>query len=124
VFWLGPAIGGFPVGFGFIFLYNAANNCLVDSYQHQAASALAAKTFLRSLWGAGCVLFTIQMYHHLGYEWAGTLLAFIGLLCCIIPYIFYFYGAKIRKWSKFAYSGDDEENTSGVKETESEEELR
>ena len=24
--WVGPALGGFPVGFGFIFLYNAANN--------------------------------------------------------------------------------------------------
>lgn len=26
--WIGPAIGGFPVGFGFIFLYNSANNYL------------------------------------------------------------------------------------------------
>lgn len=69
VHWLGPAMGGFPVGFGFIFLYNAANNYLVDSYQHQAASALAAKTCLRSFWGAGVVLFTIQMYHRLGYQW-------------------------------------------------------
>jgi multidrug resistance protein len=42
--WVGPALGGAPVGFGFIFLYNSANNYLVDSYQHLAASALAAKT--------------------------------------------------------------------------------
>ncbi|TKA69081.1 hypothetical protein B0A49_06621 [Cryomyces minteri] len=59
--WVGPALGGFPVGFGFIFLYNSANNYLVDSYQHQAASALAAKTFLRSFWGAATVLFTGQI---------------------------------------------------------------
>lgn len=26
--WIGPAIGGFPVGFGFIFLYNSCNNYL------------------------------------------------------------------------------------------------
>lgn len=26
--WIGPTIGGFPVGFGFIFLYNSANNYL------------------------------------------------------------------------------------------------
>jgi multidrug resistance protein len=113
VHWLGPALGGFPVGFGFIFLYNAANNYLVDSYQHQAASALAAKTCLRSFWGAGVVLFTIQMYHRLGYQWAGTLLAFIGLACCAIPYVFFFFGARIRKFSRFAYSGDDEENVNG-----------
>jgi multidrug resistance protein len=108
--WAGPAIGGFPVGFGFIFLYNAANNYLVDSYQHQAASALAAKTFLRSFWGAGVVLFTTQMYRRLGYQWASSLLAFISLACCAIPYVFYFYGARIRTHSKYAYSGDDEEN--------------
>ena len=113
VHWLGPAMGGFPVGFGFIFLYNAANNYLVDSYQHQAASALAAKTFLRSFWGASVVLFTIQMYHRLGFQWAGTLLAFIGLACCAIPFVFYFFGARIRRFSRFAYSGDDEENANG-----------
>ena len=107
-------MGGFPVGFGFILLYNSANNYLVDSYQHQAASALAAKTFLRSFWGAGCVLFTIQMYHTLGYEWAGSLLAFISLACCAIPYVFYFKGAAIRRKSHYAYAGDEETNTKGA----------
>jgi hypothetical protein len=107
--WAGPAFGGFPVGFGFIFLYNSANNYLVDSYQHQAASALAAKTCIRSFWGAGVVLFTVQMYHRLDYQWASSLLAFISLACCAIPYVFYFFGARIRKRSKYAYSGDDEE---------------
>lgn len=28
IHWFGPAVGGFPVGFGFIFLYNSANNYL------------------------------------------------------------------------------------------------
>lgn len=109
VHWIGPAIGGFPVGFGFIFLYNSANNYLVDTYQHQAASALAAKTFLRSFWGAGCVLFTEQMYHRLGYQWASSLIAFLALACCAIPYVFWFYGARIRAYSKYAYHEHDED---------------
>lgn len=109
--WIGPAIGGFPVGFGFIFLYNSANNYLVDSYQHQAASALAAKTFLRSFWGAAVVLFTEQMYDRLGDQWASSLLGFIGIGCCAIPYVFYFKGAAIRAHSHYAYGGDDEENS-------------
>jgi hypothetical protein len=107
--WVGPALGGWPVGFGFIFLYNSANNYLVDSYQHQAASALAAKTCLRSFWGASVVLFTVQMYKRLGYQWASSLLAFISLGCCAIPFVFFFFGARIRRMSKYAYSGDDEE---------------
>lgn len=112
--WAGPAMGGFPVGFGFIFLYNSMNNYLVDSYQHQAASALAAKTCLRSFWGAAVVLFTIQMYHRLGYQWAGSVIAFISLGCCAIPFVFYFKGAEIRKRSRFAYAGDEEDGRKGV----------
>ncbi len=110
VSWAGPAFAGFPVGFGFIFLYNSANNYLVDSYQHQAASALAAKTCLRSFWGAATVLFTAQMYNKLGYQWASSLLAFIALACCGIPFLFYFYGAKIRAKSKYAYGGESIED--------------
>ncbi|EAS30990.3 multidrug resistance protein [Coccidioides immitis RS] len=110
IHWIGPAMGGFPVGFGFIFLYNSCNNYLVDTYQHQAASALAAKTFLRSMWGASVVLFTNQMYNRMGYQWASTFLAFLALACCAIPYVFYFKGEAIRRYSKFAYAGDEEES--------------
>lgn len=105
----GPMMGGWPVGFGFIFLYNSANNYLVDTYQHQAASALAAKTCIRSFWGASVVLFTEQMYSRLGYQWASSLLAFIALACCLIPYVFYFKGAAIRKHSKYAFADDEDE---------------
>jgi len=109
--WVGPSLAGFAVGFGFIFLYNSANNYLVDSYQHQAASALAAKTCLRSFWGAGVVLFTLQMYDRLGDQWASSLLGFISLACCAIPFLFWKYGAKIRTRSRFAYSAEDEVTT-------------
>jgi len=107
--WAGPALGGLPVGIGIVFIYNSTNNYIVDSYQHLAASALAAKTFMRSMYGAGVVLFTTQMYHNLGYQWAGTLVAFLGLACCPIPFLFYKYGAAIRKRSKYAYSGEAQE---------------
>ncbi|KEF57653.1 uncharacterized protein A1O9_05571 [Exophiala aquamarina CBS 119918] len=105
----GPMMGGWPVGFGFIFLYNSANNYLVDTYQHQAASALAAKTCIRSFWGASVVLFTEQMYDRLGYQWASSLLAFIALACCLIPFVFYFKGAAIRKHSRYAFADDGDE---------------
>lgn len=102
--WAGPCFSGLACGFGFNCLYNPANNYIVDSYQHYAASALAAKTFVRSLWGACVPLFTIQMYHRLGYEWASSLMAFISLACCAIPFLFYIFGARIREKSRYAYS--------------------
>lgn len=110
VSWAGPCFSGFGAGIGFCTLYNPANNYIVDSYQHYAASALAAKTFVRSIWGACVPLFTIQMYHRLGYEWATSLMAFISLACCLIPYLFFYYGARIRKFSRYAYSPDPKDS--------------
>lgn len=60
------------------------------------------------MWGAGSVLFTEQMFHRLGYQWASSLLAFLALACCAIPYVFYFRGAAIRRYSHFAYAEDEE----------------
>ncbi|CDK27895.1 unnamed protein product [Kuraishia capsulata CBS 1993] len=118
--WAGPCFSGFACGVGFNMLYNPANNYIVDSYQHYAASALAAKTFVRSLWGASVPLFTIQMYHRLGYEWASSLMAFISLACCAIPFGFYFYGAKIRTWSKYAYSPELESDAKPLEKAQTE----
>ncbi|EGV64916.1 Synaptic vesicle transporter SVOP [Yamadazyma tenuis] len=107
--WAGPCFSGFATGFGFTTLYNPANNYIVDSYQHYAASALAAKTFVRSIWGAAVPLFTIQMYHKLGYQWATSLMAFISLACCIIPFLFFYFGARIRAFSRYAYSPEKDQ---------------
>uniref|UniRef100_A0A7S0V6R9 Major facilitator superfamily (MFS) profile domain-containing protein n=1 Tax=Polytomella parva TaxID=51329 RepID=A0A7S0V6R9_9CHLO len=100
--WVGPVLAGFPCGLGFCNLFNSGVNYLVDVYHEVAASALAAQTFVRSLWGAGVTLFTLQMYHRLGYQWASSLIAFLSLVCCLIPYIFYFWGERIRSYSHFA----------------------
>jgi hypothetical protein len=60
------------------------------------------------------VLFTAQMYDRLGYQWATSLLAFIALACCAIPFVFYYWGARIRQRSKYAFAepekGDEEKN--------------
>lgn len=69
------------------------------------------------------MLFTNQMYRRLGDQWASSLLAFIALACCAIPFIFYKYGATIRKRSKYAYSGDDEENLDTAQERANSAEL-
>lgn len=43
------------------------------------ASALSAKTVIRSGAGAAMPLFMVAMFHNLGNEWAATLLAFLAL---------------------------------------------
>jgi hypothetical protein len=64
------------------------------------------------MWGASTVLFTEQMYSRLGYQWASSLLAFIALACCAIPYVFFYKGEAIRRFSKYAFADDEEQ---GVK---------
>ena len=96
IIWVGPASSGIAFGYGMVLVYFSCNNYIIDSYQNYAASALAAKVFLRSGGGAAFPLFITQMYHRLGLQWASWLLAFIGLAMVLIPYSFYKFGAKIR----------------------------
>lgn len=45
---MGPAVAGALFGFSLILVYVAANSYIVDSYSDYAASAVAAKTLMRS----------------------------------------------------------------------------
>lgn len=96
IIWVGPASSGIAFGFGMVLCYYAVNNYLIDAYQKYPASALAAKVFLRSGGGAAFPLFITQMYDRLGLQWASWLLAFIGLGMVLIPFVFYFFGIKLR----------------------------
>jgi MFS family permease len=96
IIWVGPASSGIAFGFGMVLCYYSVNNYIIDSYQKYAASALAAKVFLRSGGGAAFPLFTTQMYDRLGLQWASWLLAFIGVGMVLIPFCFYIFGARVR----------------------------
>jgi len=77
-------------------------NYIIDAYLLFAASAIAANTMLRSIAGAGFPLFSQYMFNALGINWAGTLLGCVAVVLAPIPVIFYIYGPRIRKKSKFA----------------------
>lgn len=107
VHWSGALVAGIPTGASFVMIYISANSYLVDCYPKVAASALAAKTLLRSLCGAAVPLFVNQMFHKMHNQWAFTLIAFVSVGMGPIPFFFYKFGPKMRAQSKFA-SGDDE----------------
>jgi multidrug resistance protein len=96
IIWVGPASSGIAFGFGMVLCYYSVNNYIIDSYQKYAASALAAKVFLRSGGGGAFPLFTTQMYDRLGLQWASWLLAFLGVGMILIPFCFYIFGARVR----------------------------
>jgi hypothetical protein len=100
--WVGPASSGLPFGFGMVVIYFSANAYLIDAFPQYVASALAAKTVVRSGAGAAMPLFITAMFHNLGNDWAASLLAFISLAMVPIPFVFFWKGKAIRARSKRA----------------------
>ncbi|RAH42142.1 MFS transporter [Aspergillus brunneoviolaceus CBS 621.78] len=101
--WICPCIGAVFMGFGFFTIFQAALNYLIDTFQAVSASAVAANTFMRSLF-AGCFpLFANIMFTKMGVPWAASVLGFVAVALIPIPYLFYIYGKRIRargKWSR------------------------
>ena len=55
------------IGFGFFTIFQAALNYLIDTFSRYAASAIAANTFLRSIFAASFPLFaTPSTFNHFG----------------------------------------------------------
>jgi hypothetical protein len=101
IFWLVPLIGAAFMGFGFFTIFQAALNYLIDTFQKYAASAVAANTFLRSVFAAAFPLFTNPMFHGIGVDWASSVLGFVAVAMIPIPFLFYIYGPAIRKRGKY-----------------------
>ncbi|KAL3434075.1 major facilitator superfamily domain-containing protein [Aspergillus tetrazonus] len=103
IYWFPSMVGGACMGLGFFTIFQAALNYLIDTFQTVAASAVAANTFLRSVF-AGCFpLFATAMFRNLGVPWASSVLGFVAIALIPIPYLFYVFGPKIRakgKWSR------------------------
>ncbi|KAF2725432.1 MFS general substrate transporter [Polychaeton citri CBS 116435] len=100
--WAVPLLGTLFVGVGLIAAFMCINTYLIDTFTMYAASAMAANTILRSIFGAVFPLFALKMYNALGLGWGNSLIAFISLALCPVPFLFYAYGEKIR--TKYAIS--------------------
>ena len=75
---------------------------IVDVYLLSANSAIAINTFFRSATATGFTMFADPMFDNLGVAWGASVLGFISLALIPFPVLFWLYGAKIRKWSKYS----------------------
>lgn len=101
VHWIVPMLAGVPFGIGFVLIFMALLNYITDAYEVYAASAMSATSFSRSIFGAVLPLAAAPMYRSLGVAWASSLLGFLSLAMCIIPFAFIKYGDRIRENSRF-----------------------
>ncbi|CAG9976213.1 unnamed protein product [Clonostachys byssicola] len=101
--WIMPNIGALIYTAGTISCLQGMQTYIVDCYQTYAASALAACAILRSLAGFGFPLFAPYLYKDLGYGWGTTVLAFLSIaIGWTAPFIFWYFGPKLRAISQYA----------------------
>lgn len=143
VHWAASVTAGIPFGFGMVLVFLSVMEYLIDAYTIYAASALAANTVLRSLFGAGFPLFTVSrpplfqaskliewqsyMYKNLRINWASTIPAGLVLACAPFPFLFYRYGAQLRKRCRYAAEAgrlSDEMNVGDEEQSEEDSERK
>lgn len=100
--WVPQVLAGIPIGAGIQMIFLQGLSYIIDVYLMYANSAIAGNTLVRSLAGGGFPLFATAMYHTLGVEWATSLLGFLALAFLPCPILFYIYGARIRKMSRYS----------------------
>jgi hypothetical protein len=101
IHWIVPMLAGIPFGMGFFLIFVALINYLIDAYHNYAASAMAAASTCRSIFGAVLPLAATPMFHRLGVNWGTSLLGFLSLVMTFIPFVFIRYGERIRIRSNF-----------------------
>lgn len=101
VHWIVPIIATSLIGLGNLTAMMTIQTYLVDAFTIHAASAIAANTVLRSIFGAVLPLAGLSMYDALGLGWGNSLLGFISLAFIPVPIFFKLYGQRIRTSAKF-----------------------
>jgi MFS transporter, DHA1 family, multidrug resistance protein len=100
--WICPCIGIVMMGTGFFTIFQAALNYLVDTFTQYAASAVAANTFLRSCFAGAFPLVVGPLYHNIGVGPGSSITGGFAALLIPVPFIFYIYGKRIRRRSKWS----------------------
>lgn len=100
-FW-SPVVAGGVLGFADPLLYQAMLSFITDTYPNLAASAIAAFLIPSFILAAAFAHIGIVMFDNMTTTWAMATLGFISLGIVALVYILYFFGPKLRSWSKLA----------------------
>lgn len=99
--WIVPIVGTGFVGIGILYVFLSIQMYLIDTFTIYAASAIAANTVIRSLFGAIVPLAGPALYARLGLGWGNSLLGFIAIAFAPFTILLIKFGAKIRTNPKF-----------------------
>ncbi|KAI9368611.1 major facilitator superfamily domain-containing protein [Aspergillus egyptiacus] len=102
IHWFVTFIPLFFVGFALNEFGTVLAGYLADSYNSYAASAFAALSLARSTLSSLFPLVAPKMFGALGANVALSVLAAGAIVFCPVPFVFRYYGRKLREKSKFA----------------------
>jgi DHA1 family multidrug resistance protein-like MFS transporter len=89
-------------GFSLMALFTTTYHYLIDAYGTSASSAMCAATFMRYMASGGMVMATEPLYLALHVEWTLTLFGCVAGVLTPVPWVFWWYGSKLREKSKYA----------------------
>ena len=89
-------------GIALMIIFASIYHYVIESYQTESAGAVASITFMRYYASGGMVMADIPMYRALGVRWTLTLLGAVGIVLIPVPWLFWKFGDRIRRKSRFA----------------------
>lgn len=92
----------FVFGFTLMAIYISSYEYIIDSYGEHSSIALASITMVRYVVAGGMVLASRPLFNALQVRWTMTLLGCVAGILVPAPLIFWWYGPKLRKRSKYA----------------------
>ncbi|GJC90388.1 efflux pump bik6 [Colletotrichum liriopes] len=101
--WIAPVTAAAMMGVGFFTIFQAALNYMIDTFPLYGASAVAANTFTRSMLASLFPSLVPRIYGRMGIQWATNMLAFVAFVMIPIPWLFFYFGKRIRArgtWSR------------------------
>lgn len=102
--WISPIIAQGVAMLGSILIYVPCNFYMLEVYGAKyGASSSGASSLSRYTLSAAFPLFITQMYEALGVAWATSLLGFMSVAMAPIPWVFYYYGPKLRARSSYEH---------------------
>ena len=94
--WVVPLIGTGLIGLSCVLAIIPAENLLVDAYELQSASAVAAQMVCRALVAAILPLATLPLYKRLGLGWGNSLFGFMAMGLVPVVGLLMKYGEQLR----------------------------
>ncbi|KAK6537243.1 hypothetical protein TWF694_011440 [Orbilia ellipsospora] len=101
IHWIVPTIGIGIYTVGVFILLQSLFIYIPMIYPQYAASLFAGNDFARSAFAAGAILFADPLFHTLGVGKGCSLLGALAAGCCLGVFALYYYGATMRKRSRF-----------------------